>query len=58
VSELKAIGGDVAGALEQIAEKLRLSPETVRNHVFATSCALGVHSRLEAVALARRERLV
>lgn len=29
-------------------------PETVRNHVRAVLRALGVHSRLEAVALARR----
>ena len=39
----------------QIAEELHLSPETVRNHVRKVLSALGVHSRLEAVALARRE---
>jgi PAS domain S-box-containing protein len=37
----------------QIAEELHLSPETVRNHVRHVLRALGVHSRLEAVALAR-----
>jgi PAS domain S-box-containing protein len=42
----------------QIAEELHLSPETVRNHVRHVLRALGVHSRLEAVAIARRERLV
>ena len=38
----------------QIAQQLHLSPETVRNHVRAVLRALGVHSHLEAVALARR----
>jgi PAS domain S-box-containing protein len=42
----------------QIADELHLSPETVRNHVRHVLRALGVHSRLEAVAMARRERLV
>jgi PAS domain S-box-containing protein len=37
----------------QIAQELHLSPETVRNHVRGVLKALGVHSRLEAVALAR-----
>ena len=40
----------------QIAEELHLSRETVRNHVRHILQALGVHSRLEAVALARRGR--
>lgn len=39
----------------QIAEELHLSPETVRNHVRHILQALGVHSRIEAVALAHRE---
>lgn len=43
---------------EQIAQELHLSPETVRNHVRHLLRALGVHTRLEAVAVARGERLV
>jgi PAS domain S-box-containing protein len=43
---------------EQIAEELHLSTETVRNHIRAMFRALDVHSRLEAVAVARREHLV
>jgi PAS domain S-box-containing protein len=42
----------------QIAEELHLSPETVRNHVRHVLKALGVHSRLEAVAVAQREHLI
>jgi len=38
---------------EQIAAELHLSTETVRNHVRRLLRALGVHSRLEAVAMAR-----
>jgi PAS domain S-box-containing protein len=41
----------------QIARELHLSPETVRNHVRHLLRALGVHTRLEAVAVARREHL-
>ena len=41
----------------QIAEDLHLSPETVRNHIRHVLQALGVHSRLEAVTLARRQQL-
>ena len=37
----------------QIADELHLSTETVRNHVRNIFRALGVHSRLEAVAAAR-----
>jgi PAS domain S-box-containing protein len=37
----------------QMAEHLQLSPETVRNHVRAVLRTLDVHSRLEAVAVAR-----
>lgn len=43
---------------EQIAQELHLSTETVRNHVRHLLRALGVHTRLEAVAVARQERLV
>ncbi len=38
---------------KQIAAELHLSTETVRNHVRRLLQALGVHSRLEAVAVAR-----
>ena len=38
---------------KQIAAELHLSTETVRNHVRRLFRALGVHSRLEAVAAAR-----
>jgi PAS domain S-box-containing protein len=43
---------------DQIAQELHLSTETVRNHVRHLLRALGVHSRLEAVAAARRVHLV
>jgi DNA-binding NarL/FixJ family response regulator len=42
----------------QIATALHLSVETVRNHVRHILRALGAHSRLEAVAVARREGLL
>jgi len=38
---------------EQIAGELQLSQETVRNHIRRLFRALGVHTRLEAVARAR-----
>ena len=38
---------------KQIAAELHLSPETVRNHIRRLFAALGVRSRLEAVAVAR-----
>ena len=41
---------------KQIAQELHLSPETVRNHVRHLLRALGVNSRLEAVAAARHGR--
>ena len=55
--------GEVLRLLEQgrstaqIARELHLSVETVRNHVRHVLQALGVHSRLEAVAVARRDHL-
>jgi PAS domain S-box-containing protein len=39
---------------KQIALELHLSPETVRNHTRHVFRVLGVNSRLEAVAVARR----
>jgi PAS domain S-box-containing protein len=39
---------------EQIARELQLSTETVRNHIRAVLRTLDAHSRLEAVAVARR----
>jgi PAS domain S-box-containing protein len=42
---------------KQIAAELHLSSETVRNHVRHLLRALGVNSRLEAVALARRDQV-
>ena len=42
---------------DQIADELYLSVETVRNHVRAMLRTLGVHSRLEAVALAHEHRI-
>ena len=43
---------------EQIANELHLSLETVRNHIRGILRALGVHSRLEAVAVARQEHVI
>jgi PAS domain S-box-containing protein len=43
---------------EQIADELHLSRETVRNHIRRLLHAVGAHSRLEAVALARGQPLV
>ncbi len=39
---------------QQIADELHLTTTTVRNHVSNVLRALGVHSRIEAVAAARR----
>ena len=43
---------------DQIASELSLSTETVRNHIRHLMRALGVHTRLEAVAVARQEHLL
>jgi PAS domain S-box-containing protein len=43
---------------DQIAKMLHLSKETVRNHIRHVLRALGAHSRLEAVAKARRDGLL
>lgn len=49
----------VAGcSTDQMADLMGLSRATVRNHVKRLLRALGVHSRLEAVAMARRDGLV
>jgi PAS domain S-box-containing protein len=42
----------------QIASELHLSSETVRNHIRHLLRALGVHSRIEAVAAARRAHII
>lgn len=42
---------------EQIAHELHISIETVRNHIRHLLRALDAHSRLEAVAIGRREHL-
>lgn len=41
-----------------VAEQLKVSPSTVRNHVQNIMGKLGVHSRLQAVAYANRHRLL
>ena len=43
---------------QQLAGRLGISIETVRNHIRAILRALGVHSRLQAVAEARKRGLV
>jgi PAS domain S-box-containing protein len=42
---------------QQIAGELHLSLDTVRNHIRRLLRTLGVHTRLEAVAMARRHHL-
>jgi PAS domain S-box-containing protein len=43
---------------DQIAKELNLSADTVRNHIRHLMRTLGVHSRLEAVAVAHHEHLI
>jgi PAS domain S-box-containing protein len=43
---------------QQIAERLHLSITTVRNHIRRLLRAVGAHSRLEAIAIARRDGLL
>jgi DNA-binding CsgD family transcriptional regulator len=43
---------------EQIASALQLTTETVRNYIRHVLRALGAHSRLEAVVVARRQGLI
>lgn len=52
--------GLVASGLcnDRIAQRIRVSPETVRNHVQNVLYKLQVHSKLEAVATAAREGLI
>ena len=52
-----ALLSDGQGTCE-IAERLFITPATVRNHVKNLLAKLKVHSRLEAVSLARRVGLL
>jgi PAS domain S-box-containing protein len=54
VLRLVAQGGNT----KIVAEKLHVSPATIRNHVQNILGKLGAHSRLEAVAYATRHRLL
>ena len=49
---------ELGRSTNQIAGELHLSTETVRNHIRHILRALGVNSRLEAVALTRRGHLL
>jgi two-component system nitrate/nitrite response regulator NarL len=53
---LRLLGQGVA--TREIARRLHIAPHTVRSHVQRVMSKLGVHSRLEAVALARRTGLL
>lgn len=54
ILRLVAAGGDS----KTVAERLHVSPATVRNHVQNILGKLGVHSRLQAVAYATTHRLL
>jgi PAS domain S-box-containing protein len=57
--ELELLGIIATGLnTKDAAEKLHVSPATVRNHVQNILNKLGAHSRLEAVAYATRRRLI
>jgi DNA-binding CsgD family transcriptional regulator len=55
--EVLRLLGDGAST-EQIASRLHVSRDTARNHVRAILQRLGARSRLEAVAIAHRDRLI
>ncbi|HWC05113.1 MAG TPA: LuxR C-terminal-related transcriptional regulator [Methylomirabilota bacterium] len=57
--ELEVLRLVAAGAnTRAMADRLHVSPATVRNHVQHILAKLGVHSRLEAAAYATRHRLL
>jgi DNA-binding CsgD family transcriptional regulator len=57
--ELEVLGRLAEGmGTQEIAKALGLSPNTSRNHIQHILDKLQVHSRLEAVALARRLGLI
>ena len=57
--ELEVLAWSPAGVnTRATAERLHVSPATVRNHVQNILDKLGAHSRLEAVAYATRHRLI
>ena len=56
-SEVLALLGEGVRA-QAIALRLGLSETTVRNHIRSILRKLGCHSQLEAVAVARRARLI
>ncbi len=41
-----------------IADELKISPQTIRNHLYHINLKLGTHSRLEAVTHAIRRKLI
>src|SRR6185436_4572514 len=53
-----AAAGATGREVEDIADELCISPLTLRTHVQRILHKLGVHSRLEAVALALREGMI
>lgn len=57
--ELEVLRVVASGANTKVsAERLHVSPATIRNHVQNIFGKLGVHSRLEAVAYATKHRLI